>query len=745
MLMDEMKRKTDDIIDYIQDQESVANSYVMRCFFVTMIVYTSALVLNLLGIFIIDQRLMWQGYIPSFLTYLIMYLVCKKVSLSDPRMKYLILFSNMLVLTLMGVSITYHVVLGALLPILCAMLYSSKKMMRYVYILTIISTIVIVYGGYYNGLCDANMALLTTGRIGDYISEGKFILTEVNPNPEISLMLFFVVPRCLIYIAYVFVCSNIIKIVSGSLERVRLTAELEKAKEEAEKANRAKSQFLAGISHEIRTPINAVMGMNEMILRETQEEHIRKYAVDVKNSSVILLNLINEILDSSKIESGKMEIIESNYHMASLLNDLYNMTNIKAKEKGLQLVFDIDEKIPKEYFGDVKRIQQVLLNLLSNAVKYTEHGTVTMKLTCSVKEETATLHFAVRDTGIGIKPEDIGKIYDEFQRLDVNRNKNIEGTGLGMKLARQFLKLMGSDLKIESEYEKGSEFSFDLQQKVTDTGLLGDFKKRLEETEVENIGRMEYTAPEAKILIVDDSRINRKVFVGLTKGLMMQVEEAQSGQQCLDMVCQNKYDIVFLDHMMPGLDGIETLHIMKEKGFCENIPVIMLTANAIVGDKERYLDEGFDDFLSKPIVPEQLDQMIWKYLPKSKIIEKNQAPKKLSTDQLRDKFEGIDIDAGLANCMGDENLYADIFMDFVQLPIREELSEHYSNGDYKNYCIAIHGFKNNAYSVGAMELGNMAYEMEKATKTEFPDNLRDMEEALYCEYESICKKYADKC
>lgn len=354
--------KKNDIAGYIKEQEQAANAYVMRCFMMTTIVYTIAFILNLLGIFIINHTLMLQAYIPSLAVYLITYVISRVVPVSSKKLKYIILFGIVLYFTVTGVFITYHVVLVSFLPFLYATLYSSKKVMRYVYGLTVLSTIVVVYGGYYYGLCDANMALLTTERLQDHAVGGQFILTTVNTNPHISLMLFFVMPRCLIYVAFMVVCNSIFDIVSGSVERARLAAELEEAKLEAEKANRAKSEFLAGMSHEIRTPVNAVLGMNEMIIRESKDEVITDYARDVKRSSMTLLNIINEILDSSKIESGKMEIVPVNYEMGSFLNDLYNMISIKAKEKQLELIFDIDPSIPGEYYGDDKRIRQVLLN-----------------------------------------------------------------------------------------------------------------------------------------------------------------------------------------------------------------------------------------------------------------------------------------------------------------------------------------------------------------------------------------------
>lgn len=747
--MENFKKDNDDISVYIRDQECVSNAYVLRCFSVTMLVYTLTFLLNVLGIFVIEQRLMLQGYIPSLIIYLIVYFATKFVDSSNRKLKYFVLGSIILVFTITGVFLTYHVVLVTLLPFLYATLYSSQKVMRYVYFLTVISTIIIVYGGYYYGLCDANMTVLTTGTLTDYTLNGRFTLQQVNENPLTTLFLFFVLPRCLIYVAFVSVCNSIYSIVSRSLERAKLTEELERAKTEAENANRAKTQFLAKVSHEIRTPINAVIGMNELILRESTEESIRKYAGDVKDSSVLLLNIINEILDSSKIESGKMEIIVEEYEMGSFLNDLYNMISIRAKEKNLQLVFDIDTSLAKAYYGDEKRIKQVLLNLLTNAVKYTNKGTVTFSITCQKNGNKSLLTYSVKDTGIGIKEENIAKIYDAFQRFDIIRNREVEGTGLGMNISQQLLKLMGSELQIKSEYNKGSEFSFVLEQEVAQQEVLGDFRQRLMQASQEEVYRSAYTAPNARILAVDDNKMNLKVFKGLLKQTQMQIFEVESGKECLEILKKQSFDLIFLDHMMPEMDGIETLHAMKEMHLCDHVPVIMLTANAIIGDEEKYLEEGFDDFLTKPILPAKLDKIIWKHLPEGLLHlegeedkDEVEEGKNLSLEELQERLPELDYERGLAACGMDEELYLELFGDFVKLPIREDLNKHLQAGDYKNYCILIHGFKNNAYSVGAKELGDLAYEMEKMTKESMHESIRDSQAQLLEQYNRICKLYA---
>lgn len=767
--MENKKKSDDEISIYIEDKEYMANKYVMKCFAVTMLVFFVCFLLNLMGIFIIKQSLMIKCCIPLFIVYSIMYIVSKNVSLSNKYMKYYILLSIVIAISIGEIFITYHVLLVTLLPFLYATLYSSKKVIRYVFVLKVISTIIVVYTGYYFGLCDANMVLLTTNNMSDYVVNGQFVLTEINSNPIVNLFIFFIMPRCFIYLAYMSVSGSILKIVSGSVEKAKITKELEKAKieaeklkEEAEQANKAKTKFLARMSHEIRTPINAIMGMNEMIIRENKDDTIKEYAYDVKESSKLLLDIVNDTLDSSKIESGMMKVVPVEYKITSIFNDIYNMTIIKAKEKGLELEFDISSNIPCECYGDIKLIKQVLLNLLTNAIKYTEKGKVTFRAKSEIKGSKVILYYSVIDTGIGIKTEDLDKIYDEFQRFDVSKNRNVEGTGLGMNIVGQVLKLMNSELNIKSEYGKGSEFYFELEQDIINEKPIGEFRKRIKDvSEYNQEYKPTFTASKAKILVVDDSDMNLKVFKNLLKETLINVIEADSGEKCLEILKTEKFDIIFMDHMMPEMDGVEVLHRIKTENLCTDTPVIMLTANVIVGDKERFLKEGFDDFLSKPIKVDKLENMLKKYLKEKDLIDndkndeyENNVPIIKSEEKMENinkkadiwtaldkRLPEIDFNMGMTTCGGDKEFYIEIFTDFVNLNIKEELTKFMNNNDYENYCIRIHGFKNNAYSVGAKALGDLAYEMEKLTKNALSSDIKPMQENLFEQYDRVCKQF----
>lgn len=397
--------------------------------------------------------------------------------------------------------------------------------------------------------------------------------------------------------------------------------EMKILKANAEKANKAKSEFLARMSHEIRTPINAVLGMNEMVLRESTEENVKKYSMDIKSSAQALLGIINDILDFSKIESGKMEIVSAEYEFNSMLNDLYNMFSLRAQEKGLVFNVTVDSGLPSKLYGDDLRIRQVLANLLTNAVKYTRKGTVSLEVSGKRDGGDVVLHFLVRDTGIGIRQEDIPKLFSAFERIEEDKNRDIEGTGLGMNISLQLLRLMDTDLQVESVYGKGTQFFFDLRQGVVDAEPIGSFQERAKRAAREHTYQASFTAPEGEILLVDDNRVNRRVFCGLLRQTKVQITDVGSGRECLDHIRQKHYDMIFLDHMMPEMDGMETMHRMRqmEDNLCKDVPVIMLTANAIVGAKEQYLEAGFDDFLAKPIDQTKLERLMMHWMPQEKL------------------------------------------------------------------------------------------------------------------------------
>ncbi len=499
--------------------------------------------------------------------------------------------------------------------------------------------------------------------------------------------------------------------------------EMTTLKVEAEKANWAKSEFLAKMSHEIRTPINAVLGMDEMILRESTESGIKKYAMDIKTSAQSLLGIINEILDASKIESGKMAIVNGNYHLGSLLNDLHNMMAVRAREKGLEFIFEIDEELPCEYFGDDVRIRQVLINILNNAIKYTQKGAVRMSLSGRVEGDAAVLSYAVTDTGIGIKKEDIGKMFSAYTRINDAHNRYTEGTGLGMNITVQLLRLMGSRLRVESEYGKGSTFSFDIKQIVVNEEPLGRFEDRALQS-VENFSyKTGFTAPEARVLVVDDNDMNRKVFCSLLKQTKLQISQADSGFACLQQLRESQFDLIFMDHMMPEMDGIETLHAIRKEKLCEGVPIVVLTANAITGAKENYMREGFSDFLTKPMDPDKLEEMVQKHLPPA-LVKKGETHAEQSAEPKQPSLvEPEEFDFAYAlRILREESLLRSTLEDFyrsmdgVCQKLGDKIDCLTQPEALDAYRIEVHALKSTAATVGALLLSKLARLLEMAAK-----------------------------
>ncbi len=386
----------------------------------------------------------------------------------------------------------------------------------------------------------------------------------------------------------------------------------------------AKSSFLANMSHEIRTPINAILGMNEMILRTSHDREVLSYAGDIERAGKSLLSLINNILDFSKIEAGNMELVNIQYDLSTLINDVVHLFRERMKGKGLAFHIDVDESLPDKLFGDEVRIRQILTNLLNNALKYTDEGDVTLSCGCESKTDSSVrLEFKITDTGRGIREEDIGKLFEKFQRLDEEKNSTIEGSGLGLAITSRLLHMMEGEIAVESKYGEGSSFRVVIPQKVLDSSPVGNLEERYLNEEAERRQyQVSFIARDARLLVVDDTAINIKVIRGLLRRTLIRIDEADSGLKCLDLARNNAYDLVLLDYKMPEMDGIETLHHLREIPGCEygKLPVIALTANALSGSRENFLSEGFDDYLSKPVESSSLEAVIRAHLPKDKIM-----------------------------------------------------------------------------------------------------------------------------
>ncbi len=407
--------------------------------------------------------------------------------------------------------------------------------------------------------------------------------------------------------------------------------ELMEINEKLKKANEAKSIFLASMSHEIRTPINAIVGMNEMVLRESDDDNVISYASNIESASGTLLSLVNDILDFTKIDSGLMEIIPDDYELYSVLNDCYTLLELRAAGKGLSLELVNAPDIPANLYGDEIRIRQIITNLLTNAVKYTDNGSITMTVGFTESDTTLyssnedapnerliDLRVSVKDTGRGISEEGLKSLFNSFTRVDEKKNKNIEGTGLGLAITKQLTELMGGRIDVTSQEGVGSEFSVVIPQRAVGNATMGDFSERFRRKK--NAGRkykVSFVAPEARILVVDDLEVNLKVVTMLLKNTEAKIDTATSGEACLKAYESNDYDVVLLDHMMPEMDGMETLKQLKKskKYMAKRTPVVALTANATLGAEKIYLDTGFDDYLTKPVKGEELEAMILKYIP----------------------------------------------------------------------------------------------------------------------------------
>lgn len=518
---------------------------------------------------------------------------------------------------------------------------------------------------------------------------------------------------------------------------------LEEARIEAQSANKAKSTFLANMSHEIRTPINVMLGMNEMILRESESKEIRQYAKSIERSGGYLISLINNILDISRIESGKMEIEEGKYELRQLLDEVMLIAEKQAEQKSLKMNLIFDKTLPAYLIGDVIHIKQILLNLINNAVKYTKEGQIDIKV--SKNAEETKLIFEVKDTGIGIKEENLPVLFDAFMRVDSKKNKKIKGTGLGLAIAKQLAEQMDGMIWVESVYGKGSSFFVQLPMKKVSDGKISN----VEWKETDERKRRSFVAPQAKILIVDDNPENLMVTRSLLKRTAVFVDTAASGEECVHKVRQNIYDLILLDYMMPQMDGIDTIRELK-KDVQFHIPVIALTADVTKGIEQTFLREGFCAYLSKPVMWSKLEDLLMKYLRDDLVfiredLKEEQKIKDEEFKQLKGQLKenDIKIEEGLRLLDGDFMQYRklmEFFMEYQEEYMRQ-MQQLMTQKEVKVDEITrmMHTLKSNAKAIGAIHLYEIAKEMEDRGKQKDMEYIMSAYDLLKLEWGRVFK------